>query len=215
LSDSFHARYLNSFELKVPSEHTINGTRYDAEIQYSHVENVADEHKTNRDNLISMTSRLIIVDGKKKNDYIETFLNHWEYIGNMQEEQCAHEQGKTSFFSPGSPKTTSTTRKKFLRRNLKKDKTILHAPFRNQYYYGYRGSLTIPPCSDVVLWYVVDKPMKISGSQLARMQSLIVNYRDSDCRKTTYANALGQVNRPLQSQINRDIFHCDESDYSN
>jgi len=161
---------------------------------------------------IAMTSRLLIVDGKRKNDYIETFLQHWEYVAELKEEECNVGKGKTSFFSP---KKTISTKKNFLRRNLKKDKTILHAPFRNQYYYGYRGSLTIPPCSDIVLWYVVDKPMKISGSQLARLKDLIMNYRDGHCRKSTYANSEGHVNRPLQPRNDRNVFHCDESDYSN
>jgi len=212
LSDSFHPRYTNTFEMKVPSEHTINGTRYDAEIQFSQVENEAEEHKTNRNNQIVMTSRLLILDGKIKNDYIETYLQHWEYVAELKEEECNVGKGKTSFFSP---KKTISTKKNFLRRNLKKDKTILHAPFRNQYYYGYRGSLTIPPCSDIVLWYVVDEPMKIGESQLARLKDLIMNYRDGNCRKSTYANSDGHVNRPLQPRNDRDVFHCDESDYLN
>jgi len=278
LSDSFHARHTNAFELKVPGEHTINGTRYDAELQFSHLDHVDEEYRTNRDNLIAMTSRLLRVDGTKNNRYIEKFLQHWEEVAALKEEECSVGRGITSFFSPvttdptptptGPPTyvptaaatdpptyvptasttdlptyvpTASTTdpptyiptaattdpptyiptaatdvKTSFVsNRRLKKDKTILHAPFRNQYYYGYKGSLTIPPCSDIVLWYVVDKPMEISRSQLARMKKLIMNHRDDHCRRGTYANFDGHVNRPLQPLNDRDIFHCDESDYSN
>jgi len=218
LSDSFHARYTNTFELKVRSEHTINGTRYDAEIQFSHIDHVEEKYKTNRDNLIAMTSRLLIVDGTKKNKWIENFLEQWEYVAELKEEECNIGKGITSFFSPIEEAISTQTNFKesfFSKRNLKKDKTILHAPFRNQYYYGYKGSLTIPPCSDIVLWYVVDKPMKISRAQLVRMKNLIMNYRDGHCGKSTYANFHGHVNRPLQPLVKRDVFHCDENDYSN
>jgi len=92
---------------------------------------------------------------------------------------------------------------------------VLRQPFKNQYYYGYKGSLTVPPCSDFVLWYIVDNPMDISPSQLRRLRDLIKDYINDDCEKGTYADENGNVNRPLQTKHKHSIFHCDESDYIN
>lgn len=39
---------------------------------------------------------------------------------------------------------------------------------KNQGYYHYRGSLTTPPCSERVLWFVMKDPKQLSKAQLAR-----------------------------------------------
>jgi len=57
ISNSFHDRYASTFELKVPSEHTIEGKQYDAELYVSHVDNV--DGSKNRDNRISTVSVLL------------------------------------------------------------------------------------------------------------------------------------------------------------
>jgi len=45
-------------------------------------------------------------------------------------------------------------------------------------YYTYSGSLTTPPCSEIVTWFVFSEPIKASGDQLAKLHSLIHdNYR--------------------------------------
>lgn len=38
-------------------------------------------------------------------------------------------------------------------------------------YYHYLGSLTTPPCSEIVNWYVLANPLKISSKQLAKFTS--------------------------------------------
>merc|ERR1712216_1012942 len=42
-------------------------------------------------------------------------------------------------------------------------------------YYYYLGSLTAPPCSEIVKWYVVDKPATLSPSQLAAFREVFPN----------------------------------------
>ena len=37
-------------------------------------------------------------------------------------------------------------------------------------YYRYSGSLTTPPCSEVVIWNVFKKPIMISSAQMARIR---------------------------------------------
>ncbi|XP_075144644.1 carbonic anhydrase 7-like [Haematobia irritans] len=43
----------------------------------------------------------------------------------------------------------------------------------NQLYYTYRGSLTTPPCSDNVNWFIFPKPLRVSSSQLTEIRSLL------------------------------------------
>lgn len=58
------------------------------------------------------------------------------------------------------------------------DKLLPKEPFS---YYTYIGSLTTPPCTEEVNWYVLDKALTILGSDLTRL------------------TALGPNNRPLQN----------------
>jgi len=214
LSDSFHERYVNTFELKLPGEHTIKGESYDGELQFSNVINVEKEHKGNRDHQIAMVARLIDATKKKKDDYMEKFLEKWEAVADKKSRTCQS-------LGRGELNLAQIQRRQLREQKLtvpfisKKKTDILRQPFKNQYYYGYKGSLTIPPCSDVVLWYIVDNPMSISKEQLKRLQLLITEYLDDDCEKTTYASKSGAVNRPLQETKRHEIFHCDESDYHN
>mmetsp|Transcript_25589 Transcript_25589/g.55972 ORF Transcript_25589/g.55972 Transcript_25589/m.55972 type:complete len:517 (-) Transcript_25589:142-1692(-) len=91
------------------------------------------------------------------------------------------------------------------------------------YYYGYRGSLTTPPCSDAVNWRVLDVPLKISKRQLGQLARLLdPAYRNGggsgDCgrgedRSTSRLSPTGENYRPIQPRGQADIFHCTASDF--
>ncbi|RGB41471.1 alpha carbonic anhydrase [Rhizophagus diaphanus] len=50
--------------------------------------------------------------------------------------------------------------------------------------YKYYGSLTIPPCNETVTWWVVNKPLSISASQLVELRKHIgFNSRPTQPRK--------------------------------
>ena len=46
-------------------------------------------------------------------------------------------------------------------------------PEDSQHYYRYQGSLTTPPCSEIVTWLVLKQPIQISRSQIARFMRAI------------------------------------------
>lgn len=48
----------------------------------------------------------------------------------------------------------------------------------NKNYYHYSGSLTTPPCSEVVNWYVLQNPLEASKEQIAKFSEILHdNYR--------------------------------------
>mmetsp|Transcript_12304 Transcript_12304/g.18498 ORF Transcript_12304/g.18498 Transcript_12304/m.18498 type:complete len:425 (-) Transcript_12304:221-1495(-) len=76
-----------------------------------------------------------------------------------------------------------------------------------KYFYSYKGSLTVPPCSTIVDWHVMDKPLIISTRQLAQIQDLMRLSRGKDCERTSFAYK-GEVNRPIQDLKGRKVTHC-------
>lgn len=48
-------------------------------------------------------------------------------------------------------------------------------PYNTKDYYSYAGSLTTPPCSEGVDWYVFAEPITISEAQLAQLKGFYTN----------------------------------------
>lgn len=63
----------------------------------------------------------------------------------------------------------------------------------NRLYYKYGGSLTTPPCSEGVKWFVLATPVEMSGAQIDSFKAIV------------YGN-----NRPVQPLNNREL-HMDAS----
>ncbi len=68
---------------------------------------------------------------------------------------------------------------------------LLGKDFKNYSdFYGYKGSLTVPPCSANANWFVMDKPLKITAEQLEQFN---LRWKDNP----HYAGGNGN-NRPVQ-----------------
>jgi len=309
IADSFHARSASRFDLKVPSEHTIEGTRYDAEFYIAHYHHALPENAGNRDNRVATTSVLLDASQDDKNKWLEAIIDAWEEVAKREQsgrcqgiaaapahiptyvppdpplyvgcyntveseflmcveaqkdgtstEECAalcedyryfaresggrcfcghandqyYRFGYSNSCSCGADDVGANVACVYQRRELrdrrlrqkdrrrerpdrrlkkKKKKWNLHAPFKKAYYYGYKGTITMPPCSDFVHWYVLSKPQRISKDQLKRMKRLIMEYRDENCQFGTYADKSRGVARPVQSLKERKIFQCSNIDY--
>jgi len=80
--------------------------------------------------------------------------------------------------------------------------------------YTYDGSLTTPPCSEVVYWNVVDTPISVSVREFLRLTNLILDYVDpATCESASLSAPSGFTARPLQPVNGRKINrHCSAAD---
>ncbi len=62
-------------------------------------------------------------------------------------------------------------------------------PYLSRGYFHYLGSLTTPPCSEIVDWYLLKTPVGISKDQVADLKQLL---------RDTSPNGFDANNRPLQ-----------------
>jgi len=101
----------------------------------------------------------------------------------------------------------------------KRRKAFPHTLWPTIYYFGYRGSITAPPCADIVNWRVLDVPLEISKRQYQQLTTLMDSpYRDeSSCEeKKSQESELdrhGENYQPLREQGEVDIFHCTPDDF--
>lgn len=99
----------------------------------------------------------------------------------------------------------------------KRRKAFPHTLWPTIYYFGYRGSITAPPCSDIVNWRILDVPLEISKRQYQKLTTLMDSYRDNSCdKKHTGGSKLdrhGENYQPLREQGTVDIFHCTPNDF--
>lgn len=70
-------------------------------------------------------------------------------------------------------------------------------------FYSYDGSLTTPPCSEVVWWNVADVPLSISPRQMDRLKAYTQQYQDpKTCEIDPSASAFdGTTNRPVAQDM--------------
>ena len=80
------------------------------------------------------------------------------------------------------------------------------------WYCGYRGSITMPPCTNRVVWRFLDLPLHVSKKQLERIQSLIKEQKDEKCKPNRVAFN-GKVNRPIQKIDKQEVFCCTSANW--
>ena len=84
------------------------------------------------------------------------------------------------------------------------------------YYYKYKGSITYPPCSEIVRWRVFDEPLKISRRQLRQLSALLDSYVDEEtCENKSVVSPSGENYRPLQvlNTEDQEVAHCQQDKY--
>ena len=107
-----------------------------------------------------------------------------------------------------------TTQKEEHRRRLASGWDPYHESLIPTYYFfGYDGSLTEPPCTEVVSWFVMDKPMIISKNQLEQMKYILFTNVNGDTCEETSVHFHNSVARPIQESLNRQVWHCTRNNF--
>ncbi|KAL0336925.1 UNVERIFIED_CONTAM: Alpha carbonic anhydrase 7 [Sesamum calycinum] len=149
---------LRSAHWHSPSEHTINGRRYDLELHLVHL--TTDPNVKNKIAVIGVFYKI-----GKPNQFLSKVLmtNIRSMIDKKDEEKIL---GKTD---PEDIK------------------------IRSKRYYRYIGSLTVPPCTEGVIWTINKKVKTVSRDQVKLLREAVHDYAEENAR-------------PLQPKHNRDVY---------
>jgi carbonic anhydrase len=205
-------------DVKVPSEHMLEGVRFDAEMQIFHY-----HPGRKRFPVQSVLIRAIddeISPGTNNtsfNAYFQSLLNQFQFVYNVNAFRCGiiRKNKKRRLTSLVNRNLTELIN--FGRKLNSVAVPSIWDPYHitlvpTIWFYRYDGSLTEPPCSEVVSWFVADQPMIISNIQLQQLKLILFTNVDLDCRKTSVHN-LQSVARPVRQSNNRSVSHCTASNF--
>lgn len=157
---------LQEMRFKSPSEHTLGGGYYDAEAQMIHV-NPTNGHIAIASVFLSATN----------SNHSNVFLNN--------------------LWQAGGSKLSTSPNMLYFKNNLLDD----FSPYTDflpgsRNHFQYIGSLTEPPCSEDVDWFIFKDPVVISQNDLKIIRSIPLKMTGN------YLSSIGDNNRPLQNGYN-------------
>jgi carbonic anhydrase len=210
-------------DFKIPSEHLIYGERFDAEMQIFHL------HPSRRrtPTVVALMKACTTCHNDYLQDVIDefqiTFDNHTaECATRMRRDRKLMSKAHTRFgknvessvdhdtswkFSTSHEAPTHPQRKLQQIFNPHHEKLVPSIHF-----FGYEGSLTEPPCSEFVTWFITDVPMEISFDQLEQLKRIQFNHVDPHCKKTSIHSKESNA-RPIQDTFGRPVWRCTPSDF--
>jgi carbonic anhydrase len=190
---------------------------------------------------IAAISVLIQTKPGGHNDYFQDAINAFQYQADSDRAQCANkiqnnrqmiervhrslmgENATTKLmeedFESWARYSTLLADPEFLKRGREYNRILSEiwnpydpALIPTFWFYGYEGSLTEPPCTEVVSWFVMDTPMTISPQQLDQMKTILFTHVDPECNATSTQFA-GSVARPIQESHGRQVWKCTRKNF--
>ncbi|KAM6578909.1 hypothetical protein CsatB_030746 [Cannabis sativa] len=155
--------FLQQIHWHSPSEHTINGRRYDLELHLVHQ---------------SLTGQLAVIGIMYQIGVADSFLTSME----------GHLMHAVS---------NRTYQERFVGRV---DPTLIK--FGSRRYYKYVGSLTVPPCTQNVIWLVVREVRTVARGQVSLLHVAVNDGSDTNARPIQHTHG-----RPLDLYTNEDFIY--------
>lgn len=216
-------------DFKIPSEHTINGARFDGEMQIYHIHPVRRRTPT----VVSVMK----VSRFAYNTVLQGVLDRFQFVYNIHRAQCANYVRRnrrlvskvhrilggnttsryadydtwadfsTELDGPDGPNMTERNLQQFGFFNPHDERLVPSIHF-----FGYQGSLTEPPCSEFVSWFITDEPMRIGHVQLEQMKRILFTHVTPTCEPTS-VHWRQSVARPIQDSFGRPVFRCTQHDF--
>lgn len=176
--------------IHTPSEHTINGKKYDAEVQVIHFgQSSGDIAKQ------IVLSFLFENTPGEYNKFFESIDAFNLPNANSKEKGLCGDVFIPEVLYSTEDKEEINTMKKFS-------------------FYTYQGSLTAPPCTENTIMYVASKPIPLSTTTLRLLQEAIriPDYRDERDRLVT-SDIPPENDRVIQDRNGRPVFYFDHEKY--
>lgn len=133
------------------SEHTVDGLRYAAEIHVVHYNSKYESYDIAKDapDGLAVLAALIEVKDYEENSYYSNFISHLEDVRYL---------GQSTVLSSLDVQDMLPTDLRF--------------------YYTYGGSLTTPPCTENVRWFLLADFVQLSRAQIRKLENSLLGHQD-------------------------------------
>jgi carbonic anhydrase len=176
------------FHIHLGSDHALDGKRYSADFHLVH-------RQLNG-------TRLAVLDlflepapaGVTGNAAFTSLINGWQSVDARNAASCRTPNRTRNLIAP-------------VNQNLRQAQAtfdvygMVPASFSTYY---YQGSLTTPPCSEIVNWNVVDKPVLVAQKDFDAISNFILNFVGENCTSRTIAFG-NKTARPIQARNGRTV----------
>ena len=233
LPNGYPYRWLaHHIEVHLRAEHVLDGRRYDGEIQMYHL-GQADQRRE-----LSTVSVLLDASGLEDNAKLQEYIDRWEQAAQDELNNCKRRKQRhlrkeparttivfANYTNTGTARSALEDIEHMDSRELKDDGETEYAPRRKMfpydlwptiYFYRYKGSITYPPCSEIIAWRVLDEPLVISRRQYKALAKLMNEHVDEEtCQVATSTSPTGENFRPLQqlNNVQQELTHCKSDDF--
>jgi len=173
-----------------PAEHTIDGKRYDMEMQIIHY------GKSKRDIAKQLVLSFVF---KKKAGVYNKFIDDLDFF-NLPNKISKKRAILTDLFIP----------KIFYNADYQDIATM--KPFN---FYTYQGSLSAPPCSERTIYYVAATPIKLGSTAIQMFQEALrtPDVVDPVTGERTVSDSRPENNRAIQPLNGRAVFYYDSEKF--
>jgi carbonic anhydrase len=192
------------FHIHTSSEHALDGTHFGAELHIVHQE-VGGQG-------LAVLGLFLDPHSFAETNHFEVLIPGWEDVAAATSVLCGGAESNSTDVAT----TQGLHRRRHLTRKDDKTKQRKLSQSFNPYdlipegatFYYYSGSLTTPPCSEIVSWNVVDTPVSLSVREFLALDSFILDYVSPEtCELATVAGPAGGTSRPTQPINGRTITH--------
>ncbi|KAL9189385.1 hypothetical protein ACHAXT_009060 [Thalassiosira profunda] len=207
---------LLNIDIKIPSEHTVCGKRYDGEMQYYFFHPV-------RRSLLVVAWLLEANAEYEANEHVQLLIDAFQEVHDATEEDCMQQELFEDEASTEAQASDATNGTAFLRRRRmakddKKGGNGIWDPFHRDiqktiHFWGYTGTLTEPPCSAGTLWRIMDVPVPLAPEQLQQMARILFDQRDGATCAPVGTHHRGSVARPRNVGDPARYYKCTRDDY--
>jgi carbonic anhydrase len=179
------------FHIHAASEHSVDGQYYGAELHIVHREIDGDR--------LAVVGEFLDPGLPEGNPLFTLLLNKWLSAKSVVLEECGREDERRN-----------------AQRQLEGEDKLGDDDHFNVYdllrseasFYQYKGSLTTPPCSEIVDWNMASTPQMISVKQYTDLLDVIYKaVNPLDCENFAIVNDHGSTSRPTQPLNGRKVKH--------
>lgn len=222
-------------DLKIPGEHWLRGESFDGEIQIYHL------HAGNR--RVVAISTLIRATANGFNPNLQIALDAFQNEYDNNKAACTKSRiiepnytlsiSTEPSLSPSVvPTSTNIDSMGFnithtdITINTTNQTRVLHGKIPDVwnpydinllptiYFYRYDGSMTEPPCSEMISWFVSDRPIYMSFNQLEQWRMIQFTNVDRTTCLSTSVHSGRSVARPISKPaMDREVVRCTATDF--